>query len=207
MAKAFEMHLGIDGQPRWSAPSVVKDIREGRVDANPPSVISFTGADWLAGSRVVCAHVAKALAIQTEMPVCLVDANIQRPEMPRAVTSMPGLAEALLQPDQVREAASHVSGSLWTLSSNRNAEEILPLLTSSRFSELMNAIRSAFRYALITCPPIGSEPAAIPMCAAADTTVLVIGSKSKRADGERAMRVLNSMRIPTAGAVLEKLPA
>jgi Mrp family chromosome partitioning ATPase len=235
MAKAVELHPAAEEKAHWSLPSILKDIRDGKVDTNPltaveaasipkqyygltqrlfisrasgqPPVIAFTGVDWSAGSRVVCSNVARALAVQTEMPVCLIDVNLQRPDVPRTLSASPGLTEALLQPNQVREVARHVSGSLWALSSNRNADETLRLLTSSRFGELMGTIRSEFRYAVIACPPISSEPAAIPMCGTADTTVLVIGSQSKRADGERAMRVLNSMRIQIAGAVLERSQA
>jgi Mrp family chromosome partitioning ATPase len=168
-----------------------------------PSVVAFTAVDWSAGSRTVCANVATALSIQTEMSVCLIDVNIQRPDLPKARSpGLGGLREALSQPSQVREVARHVAGTLWVLASSGSADESLGLFTAARFGELMGSIRSQFRYALIACPPIVSEPAAIPMCGTADTSVLVIGSKSKRADSEKAMRVLHSMRIQLAGAVL-----
>jgi Mrp family chromosome partitioning ATPase len=232
MAKAVELHPPVENKSSWSLPGILKDIRERKVDTNPlldveaayipkeyygltqrlfisrasgqPQVVAFTSVDSSVSSRVVCANVARALAVQTELPVCLVDPNAQRSDLASAPPSLPGLTEALLQPSQVMEFTRHVAGSLWALGSNRNGDETLPLLTSSRFGEVMATIRSEFRYALIACPPISSEPAAIPMCGSADTTVLVIGQKSNRSDGARAMRVLNSMRIQIAGAVLER---
>jgi Mrp family chromosome partitioning ATPase len=172
-----------------------------------PGVVVFTGVDSRADSSAVCANVARLLAFQTGMSVCLVDINNQRPNMPcvdGVNAAGPGLTDALARPGRVREVACNLSGTLWCLSSNRPSEETLPLVTSAKVGELAARIRSEFRYALIACPPVVSEPASIPICIAGDATVLVIGSKSKRTPAFEAMKLLTSMKIQLAGAVHEQ---
>jgi Mrp family chromosome partitioning ATPase len=168
-------------------------------------VIAFVGCDESANAHSMCADTARVLALQTGRSVCILDLNEQRPATPRVLglgSAGTELAEALLRPVAVREIARNVGDNLWSLSSASSPQRTLPLVTSRRFGDLVSKVRSEFHYALIVGPPVTSASASIAMYASADATVLVLGSKSKRISALETVRLLRSMEINVAGAVL-----
>jgi hypothetical protein len=114
------------------------------------------------------------------------------------------MEEAIMRPEAVRDLPSNQTGNLWYLSAASPQNRALPLLRTACLGDLMSQIQSDFHYALITGPPILVETSSIQLCAAADATVLVLRSATQRIPALETMRLLRSMDIIVAGAVVNQ---
>ncbi len=170
-------------------------------------ITAFVGCDGTTDVLSVGSKVASLLAFQTGKSVCFLEIRDQRRAGPRllgANAAESNLANALLRPEAVLDLARNLGGNIWALSARTSDTQTLRLLTSARFGALISQIHANFHYAVIAAPSLLAEKASIPLCAAADATVVVLGDATQRTRAVETIQLLRSMEILIAGAVLEQ---
>ena len=130
----------------------------------PPRTVIFAGVDRGNGCSRVCTRVAQVLAANISGKVCLVDANLRSPSLPR-----------ILRHDQPLRAHrclvagwAHLSfakqiggGNLWLVSCGSLASDSANLLHSDRLKARLAEMRKEFDYVLIDTPPLSQYADAI----------------------------------------------
>ena len=173
-----------------------------------PQVVMFAGVDQGNGCSRTCIGIAETLAHNVSGSVCLIDANMRTPSLPRylSVTNHRGLTHALLEEGPVRSFTKEIRpGSLWLLSSGSSCSDSSSLLKSARLGARLGELRSEFDYVLIDVPPLNQYADAIGLGQLTDGVVLILEANSTRR--ESAKKVTESLRasnVPILGAVLNK---
>jgi Mrp family chromosome partitioning ATPase len=174
----------------------------------PPHVVVFAGIDHGSGCSRICLSAAETLAKNIRGSVCVVEANLRSPGLPRMLgtTNHHGLTDSLLQEGPIRSFANLVRGdNLWLLSSGALATDSANLLNSQRLKVRFAELREQFDFVLIDAPPLTRYSDAIAIGQLAEGLVLVLEANSTRR--EAAVEVTNTLRsaqIPVLGAVLNK---
>jgi capsular exopolysaccharide synthesis family protein len=173
-----------------------------------PHVVMFAAVDQGNGCSRTCIGIADTLAHNVSGSVCLIDANMRAPSLPRylSVTNHRGLTQALLEEGPVRSFAKQIRpGNLWLLSSGSLCSDSSSLLKSARLGARLSELRSEFDYVLIDVPPLNQYADAIGLGQLTDGVVLILEANSTRR--ESAKKVTESLRasnVPILGAVLNR---
>jgi Mrp family chromosome partitioning ATPase len=173
-----------------------------------PHVVMFAGVDQGNGCSRTCIGIADTLAHNVSGSVCLIDANMRAPSLPRylSVTNHRGLTQALLEEGPVRSFAKEIRpGNLWLLSSGSSCSDSSSLLKSARLGARVGELRSEFDYVLIDVPALNQYSDAIGLGHLTDGVVLVLAANSTRR--ESALKVAESLRasnIPILAVVLNR---
>jgi Mrp family chromosome partitioning ATPase len=173
-----------------------------------PRTVVFAGVDHGNGCSRLCVRIAETLASNTNGSICLVDANLRTPSLPRlfGVTNHYGLTDALLHPGPIRSFAKPLRNQkLWLLSCGSIAADSPRLLNSDHLQMRLVELRKEFDYVLIDAPPLARYGDAIALGKLTDGFVLILEANSTRR--EVALTVSENLRaagIKILGAVLNK---
>lgn len=173
-----------------------------------PRVVAFAGIDSGNGCSHICVQVAETLASQEIGSVCLVDANLRSPSLPKLfnVSNHCGLTDALSKDGSIRDFTKVVRpDNLWLLSCGSLAAESPRLLNSEAMKLRVAELRNEFDFVLIDSPPLNSYSDSVAVGQLADGMLLVLEANSTRR--ETAVRVAENLRaaqIKILGAVLNK---
>jgi receptor protein-tyrosine kinase len=173
-----------------------------------PRVVVFGGIDHHNGCSRICVQTAKTLASCVPGSVCLVDANLRSPVLPKmfGTTNHHGLTDALTQEGPIRSFAKPLpNDNLWLLSCGALTADSPSLLSSERLKTRLAELRSQFDYVLIDAPPLARYADAITLGQLTDGFILVLEANSTRR--EAAIRLAENLRaaqIRILGAVLNK---
>jgi len=174
----------------------------------PARVVVFAGIDHGNGCSRICAQVAEVLEGNGQGSVCLVEANLRSPSLPRVfgMANHHGLTDCLLGDGPIRAFAKPLStGRLWLLPSGSYAPDAHGLLGSGRMKARFDELRSEFDYVVVDAPPLTHYSDAVALGKMADGFVLVLEANSTRR--EAAIRISENLRaaqIRVLGAVLNK---
>jgi Mrp family chromosome partitioning ATPase len=171
-----------------------------------PRVALFAGLERECGSAEICARSAEILAARGDGPVCIVDANFQRPSLHQyfGVENEKGLAEATVEAGSIQNFVQQIpEPDLWLLTSGRAH-------TGNGFSKIADGLRvrikelrTAFRYVVIHAGALRLETSAMLMSRWTDGVVLVVEANSTRRDSaKRAKENLQAANVSILGVVL-----
>lgn len=169
-------------------------------------LIAFVAVDGHAEATFVCAQAARLLTYRTGHSASVLDITGEVPVIagasPRQMEHRQTEYLRKLRLDNLRGAAEDMSGGLWVISGAERRKELSLLVGSSELHGLIRELRDQFYYGLIVCPPFASMIGSVALCAECDAVVLVIGTTSKRSVAVESAKLLRSLEVPIAGAVM-----
>ncbi len=170
--------------------------------------VVFAGVDHGNGCSRLCVRIAETLASNVTGSICLVDANLRTPSLPRlfGVGNHFGLTDALLQAGPIRSFIKPLRNQrLWLLSCGSIAADSPRLLNSDDLQKRLIELRTEFDYVLIDAPPLARYGDAMAVGKFTDGVVMILEENSTRR--EVAVTVSENLRaagIKILGAVLNK---
>jgi Mrp family chromosome partitioning ATPase len=174
----------------------------------PPRVVVFAGIDHGNGCSRVCAQAAEALQSNAQGSICVVEANLRSPSLPKifGTTNHYGLTDALTGDGPIRSFAKPLQkGNMWLLSSGSLVADSHGLLNSDRLRLRFEELRNEFDYVLVDAPPLTRYSDAVGLGKVADGLVLVLEANSTRRDATlRVSENLQAANVRILGAVLNK---
>jgi len=173
-----------------------------------PRIVVFAGINHGNGCSRICAHAAEALESHGRGAVCLVEANLRSPSLPRifGTSNHHGLTDSLLSDGPIRDFAKPLhTDRFWLLSSGSLGGDSHGLLNSGRLKERFDELRREFHYVLVDAPPLSHYSDAVVLGKIADGLVLVVEANTTRR--EAALGIAEHLRaahVNVLGAVLNK---
>lgn len=143
--------------------------------------IAFTSAMKGEGKTVTAVNVAIALAQQVDTRVLVVECDLRRPRVHKAlgVTPAPGITNYLndecSESDIVMETGID---SLYAICYGAIPPNPSELLASNLMSELIKRLENEYDYIIFDCPPIGVVIDSVPIVKEADGVVIVVKHNS-----------------------------
>jgi capsular exopolysaccharide synthesis family protein len=173
-----------------------------------PRVIAITSSIPTEGKTMVAMNLASTLA-EAGFTVCLVDADLRRPTVAKAMglPSPVGLTSVLIHQIDLSEALQNAGSNLYVLSSGPTPPNPSEVLASSYVRDIIRSLLDKVDYVVIDTAPLlpvadGSEVAAL-----ADGTLLVARYKvTTDSQVKRAVAALNRVDAKLLGVVLNRVP-
>lgn len=175
--------------------------------AIPPEtsrLIAIAGVNESTAATRIAACAGELLAEQVDVPVCLIDAEVntngkihspfplKENDAALAIETSPSYVPIL-------KHCVRVSRNLWTLSIGLNRDVSMARRMRTRMEEL----EREFPYCLLVIPPIMTSADAVLLSTMASGIVLVLDSQSTRRDAAAAAKgMLTRAGVPILGAVL-----
>jgi Mrp family chromosome partitioning ATPase len=170
-----------------------------------PRVAVFCGVEFLAATAGICARAGQHLAEQTNLPVCLVDADLHAPSLHDyfGVDNLSGLTRALSQPGPIRNFTHSLDDTgLSLLPAGSHADGATPW-KSDRWLSRLNELRREFHYVLMLAPPASQYGDAALLGQGTDGVILILESNLTRRETARiAAQNLSAAKVLVLGAVL-----
>jgi non-specific protein-tyrosine kinase len=173
-----------------------------------PRVIAITSSIPGEGKTTAAINLASTLA-EAGFTVCLVDADLRRPSVGKAL-GLPGsvgLTSVLIHQIGVMEALQSAGSSLYVLTSGPTPPNPSEVLASSYVRDVIRSLLDHVDYVVLDTAPLlpvadGSEVAAL-----ADGSLLVVRySETTDAQVKRALQSLRRVDAKVLGAVLNRVP-
>jgi receptor protein-tyrosine kinase len=175
-------------------------------NASGSKVVSFSGIARDDRSSWICARAAEALADQANASICVVEANLESPQLHvhLSAANSRGLAEALATTDPIRNFAMPLGrDNLWLIPSGQ--VDLAIHLPRESYRERFAELREAFDYILISAPALSRETEATFIGQLADGVALIVeANHSRRETVRRAKEQLESAQVRLLGAVLDQ---
>jgi protein-tyrosine kinase len=175
--------------------------------AIPPEtsrLIAFAGVNETSGATQIAACAGDLLAEQVDVPVCLIDAEVNSNGTIHHPFQSKGSGTTLAietSPNYVtiRKHCVRVSDNLWTLSIGLNRDVSM----ARRMRTHMEELQREFPYCLLVIPPIVTSADAVLLSTMASGIVLILDSQNTRRDAAAAAKgMLTRAGVPILGAVL-----
>ncbi|WP_232344098.1 polysaccharide biosynthesis tyrosine autokinase [Actinoplanes awajinensis] len=189
--------------------SLLPEIADGRAGTPRGRSLLLAGPGRKEGTTAVTCGLAIALA-ETGARVVLVDANLRTPGVGRylSLDPAPGLAEVLAGaakvPDVLRES---LNGRLTVLPAGEHVPDPGGLLASPRLPATVRTLTERFDVVLVDAPPLNGPADAAVLGKVTDSALLVVrANRTRAADIERSLELLEKIGAKVAGAVLNALP-
>jgi len=171
-----------------------------------PRIVSFSSIENEKRSSWICAQAAKALAIQSNRSVCVVDANLGSPQLHLHfhAENVLGLADALLSKGLIRTFARPLAIAKLSLMPAGSATADL-YADLERLRLRFRELREQFDYVLISTSSVSRENGAIVVGQRVDGMVLIVEANQVRRDVVlQAKQRLNDAKVQLLGAVLDR---
>ncbi|SDU08045.1 GumC family protein [Halopseudomonas salegens] len=201
-------HLFSDGQDKGFSESI-RTIRTGVVLAsmeNPQKVMVVTSSIPGEGKSTVAANLAMALG-QMEK-VLLIDADMRRPTLAKNfdfTVGTPGLANLIAGTAKLDECVRRVEG-IDMMCAGSVPPNPLELLSSPRFSKMIEFLRSKYDRIIIDSPPTQAVSDAVVLATHANALLYVIKAEATAVPLiERGVGHLLQNRAPITGIVLNQV--
>lgn len=177
-------------------------------DPRTPRAVLFAGVNEGVGCSQICLLVAETLRSTVSGSICLVEANLRSPSLPRMLgtTNHHGLTDALVQQGPIRSFARPLEiDDVWLLSCGSLASDSPDILNSDRLKARFEELRAEFDYLLVDAPSLSRYADATALGRVTDGLVLVLEANSTRKEtAVMVMESLRAARIKVLGAVLNK---
>jgi capsular exopolysaccharide synthesis family protein len=178
----------------------------------PPQALLVTSAQPGEGKTCTSVNLALGLA-QRGVPVVLVDADLRRPDVPRALglsENGAGLSSLLSGAHSLDEALLQFEAvpNLWVLPAGPRPPNPADLLSSPTMEKVLQELRGRFEHVVVDSPPLLLVTDATILSRLVDGVVLVVESGAGARRGlARAQKILDSAGGRVLGAVLNKWDA
>jgi capsular exopolysaccharide synthesis family protein len=189
--------------------SLLPGVTDGHAGSPRGRSLMLAGSGRKEGTTAVTCGLAIAMA-ETGARVVLVDANLRTPGVGRylSLDPAPGLAEVLAGaakvPDVLRES---LNGRLTVLPAGEQTPDPGGLLASPRLTATVRTLTERFDVVLVDAPPLNGPADAAVLGKVTDSALLVVrANKTRTADVERSLELLEKIGAKVAGAVLNALP-
>ncbi|GIF16495.1 hypothetical protein Ate01nite_65270 [Actinoplanes teichomyceticus] len=187
----------------------LRSLLPGITDAPPGRSLLLAGSGRKEGTTAVACGLAVAMA-ETGARVALVDANLRTPGVGRylSLDPAPGLAEVLSGTAGVAEVLRESpDGRLTVLPAGEQVPDPGGLLASPRLTATVRTLTERFDVVLVDAPPLNGPADAAVLGKVTDSALLVVrANRTRTADVERSMELLEKIGAAPAGAVLNALP-
>jgi capsular exopolysaccharide synthesis family protein len=189
--------------------SLLPDVAGVRRDDGRGTSLMLTGPNAKEGTTAVACGLAIAMA-ETGARVVLVDGNLRSPGIGRflSVDASPGLAEVLAGTAAVPDALQDsLDGRLTVLPSGEHPPDPGAILASPELGATIRTLTERFDFVLVDAPPVQGVADAAVLSKVTDGALLVVrANRTRTADVERSMDLLERVGARLAGAVLNALP-
>ncbi|MEU4420125.1 polysaccharide biosynthesis tyrosine autokinase [Actinoplanes sp. NPDC024001] len=169
----------------------------------------LTGSHRKEGTTAVTCGLAIAMA-ETGARVVLVDANMRHPGMGRflAMEGAPGLAEVLSGTARMTDVLqTSLNGRVTVLPAGEHAPDPGEILASPRLNATVRTLTERFDVVLVDGPALHGVADATVLSRVTDSALLVVrANRTRTADVQRSMDLLERVGAQLAGAVLNALP-
>ncbi|MGB0107589.1 MAG: hypothetical protein WBP52_03735 [Terriglobales bacterium] len=164
--------------------------------------VVFCGVDQAKGSTLLCAHVARSLAEQTQSQVCVVDANLRAIATSSLFDLLGPVGTRQSKLDDQVTTCQRVTDNLWLASRDSLAlNGGIPTLDQMRVK--IKDLGDEFGFIVINAPPIGLYSDATLLGQVANGVVLVLEAHStRRSTARRAKLALEAANVLVLGTVL-----
>lgn len=146
------------------------------------------------GKTTVSLGLARALALDRQRRVLLLEFDLRRPAIDRALALEPpavGLRQYLESDGEVPVLRRPLAGGFWVLSAGPGTLERPDVLNSPRLANLLQAADRVFDYVVLDCPPLLPVADAVVVQDLVDGFVFVVRSRhSPRETIQRAVSLL-----------------
>jgi Mrp family chromosome partitioning ATPase len=146
------------------------------------------------GKTTVSLGLARALALDRQRRVLVLEFDLRRPAVDRALGLLPpkvGLLDYLQGNGETPVLRRPMAGGFWLLSAGSGVLEKPEILSSPRFARLLEAADRVFDYVIVDCPPLLPVADAVVAQDLLDGFVFVVRSRhSPRETIERAVSLL-----------------
>lgn len=175
----------------------------------PPEVVLVTSPGPAEGKSTTCANLGVVLA-QAGKDTLIMDCDLRKPAMHRifGLRNFHGVVNALVGEYGLLEVCQEPMPGLKVATAGPLPPSPAELLSSRRFSELIDRIRPVFDYVLIDAPPV--EPVSDPAILAtqADGVLLVLDAQNTRKGALRqGMQSLEAVGANVLGIVMNNFGA
>lgn len=151
-------------------------IERANLRANQYQVIAVSSALPQEGKSVNSVNLARALGIDPQGKTLLIDCDLRKPSDHKffGQPQGPGLSDAILGDTPAHEVIRSMGSGLDVIFAGTPSFDPTQVIEQPRFAELINKLRSRYRYIVLDCPPVllCSEP--ITLASVADGTIMVI---------------------------------
>ncbi|GGN71015.1 hypothetical protein GCM10010112_37950 [Actinoplanes lobatus] len=169
----------------------------------------LTGASRKEGTTAVACGLAIAMA-ETGARVVLVDANMRTPGVGRylSLEASPGLAEVLAGTARVPDVLQNsLGGRVTVLPAGEHAPDPGELLASPRLPATVRTLTERYDIVLVDAPALHGVADASVLAHVTDDALLVVrANRTRTADVEKSIDLLQRVGARLAGAVLNSLP-
>jgi capsular exopolysaccharide synthesis family protein len=173
---------------------------------HPHKVLVVTSSLPGEGKSVVAANLAFALG-QMEK-VLLIDSDLRRPSLGKSFkfpVGTPGLANLIAQTAQLGECIKTVGG-IDVISAGTVPPNPLELLSSERFSQVLELLKGKYERIIIDSPPIQAVSDAMVLATQSDSLIYVIKSDATHIPVvEKGVGQLLQKNVPIKGVVLNQV--
>jgi polysaccharide biosynthesis transport protein len=174
------------------------------VAGEPPRVVLVSSPGPMEGKSTTCANLAVMLA-QAEKRALLMDCNLRQPALHKifGLRNSRGVMDVLAgePPEEVWQETSVPN--LTLLSAGPVPPNPAELLSSRRFAELLDRVRSEFDFVVLDAPPVELVSDATILATQADATLLVLDARRTRKEILcQAVRNLHTVGASILGIVM-----
>lgn len=176
------------------------------VALDSPKVALFAGLESGIGCARTCARTAELLAARAEGPVCVVDANFQKPSLHEyfGAENLKGLAEATVESGPIQNFAQQIpEPDLWLIPAGKAAAQLRFPAMADGLRVRIEELRETFKYVVIHSGPLRMETSAALLSRWTDGVVLVVEANATRRDAARRVKeMLDAANVNLLGVVL-----
>lgn len=176
-------------------------------DGGPPEALLVTSSEKGEGKSTTALAIAKTSAAAGRK-VLLIDADMRSPSLHVLLGNPdgPGLADVLSDRVSIHQAIHPTQvGNLDLLPAGQPTTSPAQLLSGVRFATLLHEARARYDEIVIDSPPVLGLADTPQLAAAADRTIMVMGSdRAHRRAVKEALRRLSAARADMLGAILVK---
>lgn len=183
-----------------------KSLRTNLLYMDKTNVLGFTSSSANEGKTVTTFNTALAFA-KLGKKVCLIDCDLRKSTLKDYIVvggNIVGLSEYLTKQSEVEDIVYETNAeNLSIVFTGKNPPNPSELLTTSKFSELVEQLRNEFDYVIIDTPPATIGPDACIVGRSCDGMIVVVRSDhAKKKVLTRVKQELERNGIRIVGAVL-----
>jgi capsular exopolysaccharide synthesis family protein len=199
-------------EPRGAASEDYRSLRTSLLYSlvdTPPKVVVVTSPGPSDGKSTTCANLGVVLA-QAGKQTLIVDCDMRKPTMHNLfrLRNFAGLVDALVKDLDLSDMSHEPLPGLKVVTTGPIPPNPAELLSSRRFTELLNQPREEFDYVLLDVPPVGIVSDPTIAATQGDGVLLVVNAQNTRKGSVReAMRSLEGVGANVLGTVMNNVKA
>lgn len=179
-------------------------------------IISITSTKPSEGKSTVANNLAIMFAIKYD-DVLLIDCDLRRPTQHKLLkgSNVVGVSNLTKNIDSFdvnddnnyqRFKGKDMGGKLYFIPAGSKVPNPQELLASEKFHQLIEKLKTRFKYIIIDCPPIYAVSDAVPVANISDGTIFVVSAKeTDKKEAKSALKQLERNGANIIGCVLNKV--